>query len=50
LVKWIPHYLRWYRFAFRPQVDVATLRADADKLVESGGTKGRRKTTEMDGS
>ena len=33
LAQWIPHYLRWYRFAFRPRVDVQTLRAEADQLV-----------------
>lgn len=33
LAQWIPHYLRWYRFAFRPRVDVATLRAEADQMV-----------------
>ncbi len=33
LAKWLPHYLRWYRFAFGPRVDVATLRAEADRLV-----------------
>ncbi len=34
LAKWIPHYLRWYRFAFRPRVDIDTLRAQAQALVE----------------
>ncbi len=33
LAQWIPHYLRWYKFAFRPRVDVTTLRAEADQLV-----------------
>jgi dolichol-phosphate mannosyltransferase len=37
LVKWLPHYLRWYRFAFRPRVDVATLRTEAEHLVDSNG-------------
>ncbi|MBF4633329.1 glycosyltransferase [Agreia pratensis] len=32
LAKWIPKYLRWYRFAFGPQVDPAQVRALADKL------------------
>ena len=26
LAQWIPHYLRWWRFAFGPRLDVATLR------------------------
>jgi dolichol-phosphate mannosyltransferase len=26
LAKWLPKYLRWYRFAYGPQLDVATLR------------------------
>ncbi|ACV80479.1 glycosyl transferase family 2 [Nakamurella multipartita DSM 44233] len=34
LLQWIPHYLRWYRFAFRPRVDVDTLRAEAQALVQ----------------
>ena len=51
LVKWLPHYLRWYRFAFRPRVDVATLRAEADRLVDKGGVDDRRNSTaETDGS
>lgn len=33
LTQWIPHYLRWYRFAFRPRVDVATLRAEAVQMI-----------------
>ena len=32
LAKWIPKYLRWYRFAFGPKVDAAQVRALADKL------------------
>jgi glycosyltransferase involved in cell wall biosynthesis len=39
LAQWIPHYLRWYRFAFRPRVDIATLRAEADELVASNGSR-----------
>lgn len=38
LTEWIPHYMRWYRFAFRPRVDVQTLRAEADQLVASHDT------------
>jgi dolichol-phosphate mannosyltransferase len=26
LARWLPKYLRWYRFAYGPQLDVATLR------------------------
>ena len=37
LAAWLPHYLRWYRFAFRPRVDVATVRAQAQALVEEQG-------------
>jgi dolichol-phosphate mannosyltransferase len=33
LVQWIPHYLRWYRFAYGPRVDVPTLREEARKLT-----------------
>lgn len=33
MAKWIPHYLRWYRFAFRPRVDLPTLRLEADQMV-----------------
>ena len=28
---WIPQYLRWYRLAFGPRTDVATLRSSTDK-------------------
>jgi len=38
LAQWIPHYLRWYRFAYGPRVDVPTLRAEARKLIESKST------------
>jgi hypothetical protein len=31
IAAWIPSYLRWYRFAFGPKVDVAGLRAQVDK-------------------
>ncbi len=37
LAQWLPHYLRWYRFAFGPKVDLQTLRAEADHLVASTG-------------
>jgi dolichol-phosphate mannosyltransferase len=33
LAQWIPHYLRWYRFAYGPRVDVPTLREEARKLT-----------------
>jgi dolichol-phosphate mannosyltransferase len=26
LARWLPKYLRWYRFAYGPRLDVATLR------------------------
>ena len=35
LAKWIPHYLRWYRFAFGPRTDIPTLRAHALKIAAS---------------
>lgn len=35
LAQWIPHYLRWYRFAFGRRVDASTLRAEAERLVMS---------------
>jgi dolichol-phosphate mannosyltransferase len=38
LAQWIPHYLRWYRFAYGPRVDVPTLRAEAKRLIESKST------------
>jgi dolichol-phosphate mannosyltransferase len=31
VAKWIPSYLRWYRFAFGPRVDVPTLREQAQQ-------------------
>lgn len=33
LVKWLPHYFRWYRFAFGPRVDIKTLRGQADRVA-----------------
>lgn len=39
LAKWIPHYLRWYRFAFRSRVDTNTLREQAASLANSNVTK-----------
>lgn len=35
LAKWIPHYLRWYRFAFRPRTDAATIRREAEAMVSA---------------
>ena len=35
VMKWLPAYLRWYRFAFGPQLSVAQLR----KLTDSTGEK-----------
>lgn len=35
LSQWIPHYLRWYRFAFGPRVDASALRAEAERLIMS---------------
>jgi hypothetical protein len=32
IAAWIPSYLRWYRFAFGPRVDVAGLRTQVDKM------------------
>ena len=31
VVKWLPAYLRWYRFAFGPKLTVAALRKLMDK-------------------
>lgn len=33
LAQWIPHYLRWYRFAYGRSTDVDAVRADAERLV-----------------
>jgi hypothetical protein len=46
LAQWIPHYLRWYRFAFRPRVDVATLRAEADEMVAAAAANEKLNSTE----
>ncbi|HTW07420.1 MAG TPA: hypothetical protein VME46_07920, partial [Acidimicrobiales bacterium] len=32
VMKWLPEYLRWYRFAFGPQLSVAELRKLTDNL------------------
>jgi dolichol-phosphate mannosyltransferase len=32
LLSWLPHYLRWYRFAFGPRITVEQLRARLDGL------------------
>jgi hypothetical protein len=31
LVSWLPHYLRWWRFAFGPRLPVEDIRAAADR-------------------
>jgi hypothetical protein len=31
LVTWLPHYLRWWRFAFGPRLAVDEIRAAADR-------------------
>ena len=35
LAQWIPHYIRWYKFAYGPRLDVAALRSEAKKLNSS---------------
>jgi dolichol-phosphate mannosyltransferase len=30
LLRWLPHYFRWYRFAFGPRLTVEELRARLD--------------------
>jgi glycosyltransferase involved in cell wall biosynthesis len=42
LAKWLPHYLRWYRFAFGPRVDLARLTAEANRLVAATDRAGRK--------
>jgi hypothetical protein len=43
LTKWIPKYLRWYRFAFGPELDAAGVReatqAYADTTSQDSGVK-----------
>jgi dolichol-phosphate mannosyltransferase len=36
IMKWLPAYLRWYRFAFGPQLSVQQLR---DLVDRTGGNK-----------
>lgn len=36
LAQWIPHYLRWYRFAFGHSADAEHVRADAARLIRAG--------------
>lgn len=43
VAQWIPHYLRWYRFAFGRRTDVAKLRAEAERLVASADDETGRK-------
>ena len=33
LLQWIPAYLRWYRFAFGPRLDLATLRSESSAIA-----------------
>jgi dolichol-phosphate mannosyltransferase len=35
LVTWLPHYLRWWRFAFGPRLPVEEIRAAADRRKTS---------------
>ncbi|WP_407341770.1 glycosyltransferase [Pengzhenrongella phosphoraccumulans] len=35
LAKWIPHYIRWYFFAYGRRIDIRTLRAEARKIAAS---------------
>lgn len=35
MASWIPEYLRWYRFAFGPKVDLARLREQANHITRS---------------
>jgi len=37
VVKWIPSYLRWYRFAFGPRLTADQIRARADQAVTEKG-------------
>jgi dolichol-phosphate mannosyltransferase len=43
LAKWLPKYLRWYRFAFGPRLSVARLREESAVVV---GGASKRKTKE----
>jgi dolichol-phosphate mannosyltransferase len=37
VLKWIPSYLRWYRFAFGPRLTAEQIRARADRAVPGKG-------------
>ena len=37
ILKWIPSYLRWYRFAFGPRLTAEQIRARADRAVPGKG-------------
>lgn len=39
LAQWIPHYLRWYRFAYGRSASPDQVRAEAARLVESDNAK-----------
>ena len=36
MAQWIPHYLRWYRFAFGRSTSPEAVRVEAARLVQSG--------------
>jgi hypothetical protein len=40
LARWLPKYLRWYRFAYGPRLDLAGLAAHAPKADNSLSTDG----------
>jgi dolichol-phosphate mannosyltransferase len=40
LAKWLPKYLRWYRFAYGPRLDLAQLPAHVEKTAGSLSTPG----------
>ena len=37
VVRWIPSYMRWYRFAFGPRLTAEQIRARADRIVTGKG-------------
>jgi glycosyltransferase involved in cell wall biosynthesis len=39
VLKWLPHYLRWYRFAFGRQLQLAELRSRSGARVTEGSTR-----------
>ena len=41
VAKWIPSYLRWYRFAFGPRLTAAELRDRGAESLSSGETRGK---------